>query len=144
MRERGILLVEDNEGDEMLALLALRNCEAASPVAVVRDGLEALDYLHGAGAHAGRDLDIMPKLILMDLKLPKMDGLEVLERIRADERTRFLRVIIWSSSKEARDIEAGYRLGANGYLWKPVDFAALQDALKAACRYWLQFNEPVR
>lgn len=137
-----ILLVEDNPDDEELTLLAFKDSNMANDVVVVRDGEEALDYLFGAGAHAGRDLTIMPTVILLDLKLPKVNGLEVLKRLRANERTRRLPVVILTSSREQQDVLESYNLGANSYIRKPVDFAQFMEATKQLGLYWLVLNEP--
>ena len=137
-----ILLVEDNADDEVLTLRALKKNNIGNEVAVARDGVEALDYLFGTGAYEGRDLTSMPNLILLDLKLPKLDGLEVLKRLRADERTRLLPVVILTSSKEEQDRIAGYGLGANSYVRKPVDFNQFIEAVRQLGLYWLVLNEP--
>ena len=110
---------------------------------VARDGAEALDYLFATGPYAGRDTSVMPQVILLDLRLPKMDGLEVLERLRADERTRLLPVVILTSSREGQDLVDGYSLGANSYIRKPVDFAQFTEAVRQLGMYWLVFNEPL-
>ena len=136
-----ILLVEDNCDDEALTLRALRKNNIQNEVVVARDGVEALDYLFGTGAHAGRDLGTTPQVILLDLKLPKLNGLEVLQRLRADERTRLLPVVILTSSKEQQDLISGYRLGANSYVRKPVDFAQFVEAVRQLGLYWLILNE---
>src|ERR1051325_6411137 len=117
-----ILLVEDNPDDEALTLRALKKNSIKNEVVVARDGVEALDYLFATGAYADRDTRVMPQVILLDLKLPKIDGMEVLRRLRADERTKLLPVVILTSSKEDQDLIAGYSLGANSYIRKPVDF----------------------
>jgi two-component system response regulator len=137
-----ILLVEDNPDDEALTLRALRKANVGNEVAVVRDGVEALDFLFGSGAHGGGDPSRMPQVVLLDLKLPKVDGLEVLRRIRADERTRLLPVVILTSSDEEQDRIAGYALGANSYVRKPVEFAQFADAVRQLGLYWLMLNEP--
>lgn len=137
-----ILLVEDNSDDEVLTLRALKKNNIHNEVVVAHDGVQALDCLFGMGSHAGRDLGVMPQLILLDLKLPKIDGLEVLRRIRADERTRLLPVVILTSSNEQADRIAGYGLGANSYVRKPVDFAKFIEAVKQLGLYWLILNEP--
>lgn len=136
-----ILLVEDNADDEALTLRALKKNNIHNEVVIARDGVEALDYLFGTGAHAGRDLSRMPQVILLDLKLPKIDGLQVLERLRANERTRLLPVVILTSSKEQQDLVEGYRLGANSYVRKPVDFGQFMDAVRQLGLYWLILNE---
>ncbi len=142
MTERVILLVEDNPDDVTLTLRAFKKTNILNPVVVVHDGKEALDYLYAAGPYAGRDTSIMPAVILLDLKLPKIDGLEVLERIRADERTQFLPVVILTSSKEEQDLINGYKLGANSYILKPVGFEEFCCAVQELGMYWLLLNEP--
>jgi two-component system, response regulator len=137
-----ILLIEDNPDDEALTLRALQKNNIANEVIVARDGAEALDYLFGSGAHASRDPADVPEIILLDLKLPKIDGLEVLRRIRADERTRLLPVVILTSSNEEQDLLTGYGYGANSYVRKPVDFAQFTDAVRQLGLYWLVLNEP--
>jgi two-component system response regulator len=136
-----ILLVEDNGDDELLTLRALKKNSIRNKVIIARDGVEALDYLFGTGAYSGRDLNIMPQLILLDLKLPKIDGLGVLRRIRADERTKLLPVVILTSSNEERDRIQGYGLGANSYVRKPVDFNEFTEAARQLGLYWLVINE---
>ncbi len=142
MEPKIILLIEDNPDDETLTLRALKNHNIRNEVVVARDGVEALDYLFGMGSHAGRDTRVMPQLVLLDLKLPKVDGLEVLRRIRADERTRLLPVVILTSSGEERDLVEGYSLGANSYVRKPVDFLQFSRAVQQLGLYWLLLNEP--
>ena len=142
MSNKIILLVEDNPDDEALTLRALKKNNILNEVIVARDGAEALDYLFGTGKYAGRDLRNMPQVILLDLKLPKIDGMEVLRRIRADERTKLLPVVILTSSKEERDLINGYKLGANSYIRKPVDFDQFREAVKQLKLYWLVLNEP--
>jgi CheY-like chemotaxis protein len=142
MNGKVILLIEDNPDDEALTLRALKKNNIMNEVVVARDGAEALDYLFGAGKYAGRDLSLMPAVILLDLKLPKVDGLEVLERLRADARTRLLPVVILTSSKEEKDMLNGYKLGANSYIRKPVDFGEFMEAVKQLGLYWLILNEP--
>jgi len=137
-----ILLIEDNPDDEALTLRAFRKSNLRNEVIVVRDGAEALDYLFGTGEFEGRDLRDMPNLILLDLKLPKIDGLEVLRRLRADPRTRLLPVVILTSSKEQEDLINGYSLGANSYVRKPVDFNQFVNAIQQLGLYWLVLNEP--
>lgn len=135
-----ILLVEDNADDEALALRALDKHKIRNPVVVVRDGQEALDYLFATGAYAGRDLAELA-VVLLDLKLPRVDGLQVLERLRADPRTKLLPVVILTSSKEERDIVGGYSLGANSYVRKPIDFNEFSEAVRQLGLYWLLLNE---
>jgi CheY-like chemotaxis protein len=142
MDNKVILLVEDNPDDEALTRRALKKNNIQNEVVVARDGAEALDYLFGTGAHTGRDLSIMPTVTLLDLKLPKIDGLEVLRRLRADERTKVLPVVILTSSKEEQDLANGYMLGANSYMRKPVDFAQFTEAVRQLGLYWLVLNEP--
>jgi CheY-like chemotaxis protein len=138
-----ILLVEDNSDDEALTLRAFRKNNIRNEIVVARDGVEALDYLFGTGAHAGRDPASLPQVVLLDLKLPKIDGLEVLRRIRGEPRTAFLPVVILTSSKEQQDIINGYRLGCNSYVRKPVDFDRFVEAARQLGRYWLLLNEPL-
>ena len=138
--QRMILLVEDNPDDEALTRRALAKNNIQNEVLVAHDGAEALDYLLGTGAHAGHP--IAPEVILLDLKLPKVDGLEVLRRIRADDRTRLLPVVILTSSREERDLVSGYGLGANSYIRKPVDFQQFLEAVRQLGLYWLVLNEP--
>jgi len=142
MTDKVILLVEDNADDEALTKRSLTKNNILNEVVVAHDGVEALDYLFGSGAYAGRDLRQLPQVVLLDLKLPKVDGLEVLRRIRADERTQLLPVVILTSSKEERDLINGYKLGANSYIRKPVDFDQFNEAIKALGLYWLVLNEP--
>lgn len=141
MKSKIILLVEDNPDDEALTLRALRSSNILNEVVVARDGREALDYLFGEGAYAGRDLNVMPEVVLLDLKLPKIDGLEVLRQIRAHERIRFIPVVILTSSREEKDIINSYSLGANSYISKPVDFVQFTEAAKQLGLYWLVLNE---
>ena len=142
MSERAILLVEDNADDEALTLRAFAKNKITNPVFVARDGQEALDYVFAGGAHAGRDPADNPAVVLLDLKLPKVDGLAVLRHIRADERTRVLPVVILTSSKEEQDIIEGYRSGCNSYVRKPVDFDQFIDVARQLGLYWLLLNEP--
>jgi two-component system response regulator len=142
MRNRTILLVEDNPDDVTLTIRALKKANIANEVVVVSDGVEALDYLFSTGSYADQSKRTMPEVILLDLKLPKIDGLEVLQRLRADERTRLLPVVILTASKEERDLINGYKLGANSYIRKPVDFKRFAEAIKQLGLYWLVLNEP--
>jgi len=137
-----ILLVEDNLDDEALTLRALKKNNIRNEVVVAHDGVEALEYLFGTGTFAGRDLADMPQVILLDLKLPKIDGLEVLRRLRANEQTRLLPVVIINSSNEDQDRINSYGLGANSYVRKPVDFAQFIEAVRQLGLYWLILNEP--
>ena len=142
MTDKIILLVEDNPDDEELAMRALKKNNIRNDIHVVRDGAAALDYLFGTGEYAGRDISDQPQVILLDLKLPKVGGLEVLQRLRSDERTRLLPVVILTSSKEEQDLIAGYSLGANSYVRKPVDFDQFVEAVRQLGLYWLVINEP--
>ncbi|MDR3415472.1 MAG: response regulator [Nevskia sp.] len=137
-----VLLVEDNEDDEALTLRAFKECGIRNPVVVAHDGVEALDYLFGTGAHAGRDPAVLPQLVLLDLKLPRIDGLEVLRRIRSQAATRSLPVVILTSSIERQDVAAAYALGANSFVCKPVEFGEFTENVKQLARYWLEVNEP--
>jgi two-component system response regulator len=141
MENKVILLVEDNPDDVELTLRALKKNNIKNEVIVARDGAEALDYLFGAGQYAGRDQADSPTVVLLDLKLPKVDGLEVLRRIRADERTRLLPVVILTSSKEEQDVVNGYRFGCNSYVRKPVNFDEFVEATRQLGLYWLLLNE---
>jgi len=136
-----ILLVEDNPDDEELTRLALTKSNIANDIVVAHDGVEALDFLFATGAHAGRDTGTMPSVMLLDLKLPKVGGIEVLQRLRADERARLLPVVVLTSSREEQDIVASYRLGANSYIRKPVDFEQFIEAVRQLGLYWLLINE---
>jgi two-component system response regulator len=141
VEERTILLVEDDPDDELLTRRALEKNHILNELVVARDGAEALDYLFARGAYADRAL---PQVVLLDLRLPKLDGLEVLRRMRADERTRLLPVVILTSSDEERDIVASYRLGANSYIRKPVDFEQFSEAIRQLGLYWLVLNVTAR
>lgn len=141
MSEKVILLVEDNPDDEELSILAFEQSRIANEMAVVRDGQEALDYLLGTAANAGKDARPLPALVLLDLKLPKVDGLDVLRQLRADPRTRRLPIVVLTSSREEEDLLSSYDLGANSYVRKPVDFAQFAEALKQLQMYWLVLNE---
>ena len=144
MSDRTILLVEDDENQVLLAMRALRKhgiVKEVDEVVVAGDGEEALDYVFGTGSYAGRDTDVMPEFVLLDVKLPKMDGLQVLERLRDDQRTALLPVILFSSSREHEDVVAGYRLGANSYVTKPANFEKFSEAMQYLGWYWLSFNE---
>ncbi len=142
MNDTVILLVEDNPDDEALTVRALKKNKILNEVVVARDGVQALDYLFGQGPHDGRDTTETPQVVLLDLKLPKLDGLEVLRRLRADPRTRLLPVVILTSSNEDQDRINGYGLGANSYVRKPVDFDAFVTATAQLGLYWLVLNEP--
>lgn len=142
MSEKVILLVEDNADDEELTLRALAKSNILNRVVVARDGVEALDYLFGRGEHATRSTSDGPQVVLLDLKLPKLDGLEVLRRLRAESRTRRLPVVILTSSAEEQDIIRGYDLGANSYIRKPVDFTQFVEAVRQLGLYWLVLNQP--
>jgi len=142
MKDKIILLIEDNPDDEVLTLRALEKNNIKNDVVVARNGAEALDYLFGTGPYAGRDLTVMPQVTLLDLKLPKVDGLEVLRQLRANELTRLLPVVILTSSNEEQDRVNGYGLGANSYVRKPIDFGQFMDAVRELGLYWLILNEP--
>jgi two-component system response regulator len=137
-----ILLVEDNPNDLELALHALRRHNLANHIEVVRDGAEALEFIFGTGAYAGRRVEDVPKVILLDLKLPKVDGMEVLERIKSDPRTRSIPVVVLTSSSEERDVVESYQLGVNSYIVKPVDFEQFTEAVRNLGLYWLLLNQP--
>ena len=136
-----ILLVEDNPDDEALTLRALKKNNIKNEVVVARDGAEALEFLFGTGKYAGRNTDVIPQVVLLDLKLPKVEGLEVLRQVRADKRTKLLPVVILTSSNEEQDRIQGYDLGANSYVRKPVDFNQFLDAARQLGLYWLVLNE---
>ncbi len=139
--KRTILLVEDNPDDEALTLRALKKNNILNEIIVARDGVEALDFIFGTGTFAGRDVRDLPQVILLDLKLPRVNGFEVLTKIRADERTKLLPVVILTSSREEQDLAKGYGLGANSYVRKPVDFNQFVDAVGQLGLYWLVLNE---
>lgn len=140
--KRTILLVEDNPDDVALTMRAFRQSMVRCDLVIAQDGLAALDYMLGAGPYAGRDLSQMPRVILLDLKLPSVNGLETLQRLRLDERTRFVPVIVLTSSREEQDIVASYSLGANSYIRKPVEFSEFIEMVKHIGYYWLDLNEP--
>ena len=142
MSERYILLVEDNPDDEELTLLSLRKNNLAHDIVVVRDGVEAIEFLFGNGQYAHRDVAHVPTVILLDLKLPKLDGLGVLKRLRADERTRTLPVVVLTSASQDADVIASYNLGANSYVRKPVEFGAFVEAVSSLGLYWVLLNRP--
>lgn len=137
-----ILLVEDNPDDEALAIRALKRHHIGNDIVVARDGVEALDYLFGTGAYAGRDVNSKPTVVLLDLKLPRVDGLEVLRRLREDERTKLMPVVVLTTSSEERDLLDSYSLGCNSYIRKPVDFLQFSEAIRQLGMYWLLMNEP--
>ncbi len=141
METKTILLVEDNPDDEALTLRSLSKSNILNEVVVARDGVDALDYLFGTGTYEGRDVKCVPQLVLLDLKLPKIDGLEVLRRIRSDRRTKYLPVVILTSSDEERDLVESYELGANSYVRKPVDFNQFAAAVQQLELYWLVLNQ---
>jgi len=143
LKNNVIMLVDDNPDDEALTVRALRKNKIMNEIVVARDGQQALDYLFGEGPHKGRDTKEMPQVVLLDLNLPKLDGLGVLRRLRADERTRLLPVVILTSSNEEQDRVNGYGLGANSYVRKPVDFEQFVAAAAQLGLYWLVLNEPV-
>jgi CheY-like chemotaxis protein len=142
MSDKRILLVEDNPDDEILTVRALKMNNVLNEVAIVRDGVEALDYLFGRNKYAGRDVSDLPAVVLLDLKLPKVDGLEVLRQIRGNARTKRLPVVVLTSSKEEHDLINSYDSGANSYIQKPVDFTQFSDAVRNLGLYWLMLNEP--
>lgn len=142
MTRKVILLVEDNPDDEALTLRALKKNNILNEVVVARDGAMALDYLFGMNEYAGRDISEWPEIVLLDLKLPKVSGLEVLRKIRTDERTRAIPVVILTSSREEQDLTESYGLGVNSYVRKPVDFSQFLEAVKQIGLYWLLLNEP--
>ena len=137
-----VLLVEDNPSDEKLTLRAFRKHNLANEIVVAHDSAEALDYLFGTGSYAGRDTDDLPAIVLLDLNLPRIDGLEVLRRIRADARTRFIPVVVLTTSGETEDLVRSYELGTNAYVRKPVDLTEFMDAARTLGLFWLLMNEP--
>jgi two-component system response regulator len=139
--DKTILLVEDNPNDEELTLRALRKANIANEVAIARDGQEALDFLFGAGKYAGRERPTMPAVVLLDLKLPKLDGIDVLQRIRADPRTKLVPVVVLTSSSEDEDMVRSYQSGANSYVRKPIEFSAFANAVTQLGMYWVLINE---
>ena len=141
MNEKIILLVEDNPDDVTLTLRALKKNNILNEVVVAKDGVEALDYLFGAGIYAGRDTSVVPVVTLLDLKLPKIDGLEVLKRVRANDKTKLIPIVILTSSKEENDLINGYSLGANSYIRKPVNFEQFSQAIRELGLYWIVLNE---
>jgi CheY-like chemotaxis protein len=141
MSDRDILLVEDNPDDEKLSIRALKKHNVANSIVVTRDGVEALDYLFATGQYQGRNVNDLPAVVLLDLKLPRIDGLEVLRRIRANDRTKPLAVVILTTSNEEQDLLTSYDLGANSYICKPVDFDHFTDAVRQLGLYWLVLNE---
>lgn len=141
MKDKTILLVEDNPDDEMLTIRALKKNNILNEIVIAHDGVEAIDYIFGTGQYQGRDINDLPCVILLDLKMPKMDGLEVLRRIRTDERTKLIPVIILTSSKEEKDLIDSYSLGVNSYVCKPVNFDRFTDAVQQLGLYWLLLNE---
>ena len=144
MEGKLILLVEDNPDEEALTLRALNRNGIDGEVIVAHDGAEALDFLFGTGAYAGRDTTVMPTVTFLDLRLPRVDGLEVLQRMRADERTKLLPVVALTSSDEKRDIIASYESGVNSYVRKPVSFTEFTEAVRQLGQYWMELNEPPR
>jgi len=143
MTDATILLVEDNPDDALLTMRALTQGNIGNDVVHARDGVEALDYLFGTGGYAGRRPEDLPVVMLLDLKLPRLDGLDVLRRVRADERTKLLPVVILTSSREEQDLMAGYRLGANSYVVKPVEFTGFVDAVRELGLYWVVLNRRI-
>jgi CheY-like chemotaxis protein len=141
MNKKPILLVDDNPDDVKLTMRALKKSNILNEIVVAHDGVEALDYLFGAGKYEGRDTNIKPQVVLLDLKMPKLDGLEVLRRMRADERTQPLPVVVLTTSSEDKDKIESYKLGANSYVRKPVDFAQFAEAVQQLGLYWLILNE---
>jgi CheY-like chemotaxis protein len=141
MTQKVILLVEDNEDDELLTVRGLKEAQILNPIVVAHDGVEALDYLFGTGEHAGRDTTEMPQVVLLDLMLPRLNGLELLRRIREDARTELLPVVVLTSSREEEDVIKSYELGANSYVRKPVKFLDFANAVKQLGLFWVLLNE---
>ncbi len=141
MDDKFILVVEDNADDEALTLRSLQKCHLNAKIEVARDGADALDFVFGQGSHSSRNVNHLPQLVLLDLKLPKLDGLEVLKAIRTNEKTRHLLVVMFTSSREERDVAASYASGANSYVTKPVDFGQFSEAVRQLGSYWLKVNE---
>jgi CheY-like chemotaxis protein len=142
MSEKVILLVEDNPDDEALAIRALKRHHVGNEIVVARDGVEALEYLFGTGSYEGRDVSLKPSVVLLDLKLPRVDGLEVLRRLREDDRTKLLPVVVLTTSSEEQDLLDSYSLGCNSYIRKPVDFIQFSEAIRQLGMYWLLMNQP--
>jgi two-component system response regulator len=142
MNKQYLVLVEDRSDDIDLTLRALKKNNIANDLVVLRDGAEALEYFFATGKYAGRNLDELPAVILLDIKLPKVDGMEVLKRLRANEQTKLIPVVILTSSKEERDVISGYQLGCNSYVRKPVTFEEFSEAVRNLGLYWLILNEP--
>ena len=141
MSRNAVLLVEDNSDDELLTIIALREAHPAIELVVAHDGVEALDFLFGTGAYAARDTKDVPQVVLLDMKLPRIDGLEVLRRMRADVRTHNIPVVMLSGSNQDQDVEAAYDLGANSYVRKPIDFSQFTDVARQLGLYWLALNQ---
>jgi CheY-like chemotaxis protein len=142
MSEKVILLVEDNPDDEALAIRALKRHHVGNEIVVAHDGVEALEYLFGTGSYEGRDVSLKPSVVLLDLKLPRVDGLEVLRRLREDDRTKLLPVVVLTTSSEEQDLLDSYSLGCNSYIRKPVDFIQFSEAIRQLGMYWLLMNQP--
>jgi CheY-like chemotaxis protein len=140
-KDKVILLVEDNPDDEALAIRALKRHHVGNEIVVAHDGVEALDYLFGKGLYEGRDVNLKPSVVLLDLKLPRVDGLEVLRQVRSDDRTRLLPVVVLTTSSEEQDLLDSYSLGCNSYIRKPVDFIQFSEAIRQLGMYWLLMNE---
>jgi CheY-like chemotaxis protein len=140
--QKVILLVEDNPDDEALAIRALKRHHVGNEIVVAHDGVEALEYLFGTGRYAGRDVSLKPSVVLLDLKLPRIDGLEVLRRLRGDDRTKLLPVVVLTTSSEEQDLLDSYSLGCNSYIRKPVDFIQFSEAIRQLGMYWLLMNQP--